>query len=103
MSFENSIQYISAAGAIDLNAKNVQLAAGSAYAVTLAAPTKPGQHKTIECVSGTQNVTLALTNVTGGSASTTATFNAAGEGIHLVSNSNSKWVVLKEFGGVTVA
>ena len=46
-------------------------------------------------------VTLALTNVVGGSAATTATFNAAGEILTLVS-AGAKWIVLDELG-VTLA
>jgi hypothetical protein len=69
--------------------------------VTLAAPTSAenGVVKTIEMIAGdgTNTVTLALTNVVGGSASTTATFDAAGETLVLVARS-AKWVVLQELG-----
>lgn len=76
-------------------------ASGATYAVTLAAPTtgEGGIVKVIEMISGsgTNSVTLALTNIVGGSASTTATFDDAGETLVLVSR-NDKWLVLKELG-----
>jgi hypothetical protein len=94
-------QTITEADAIDLDARHVKITgpATSTYAVTLAAPTVGGIVKVIEMVATTSTnaVTLALTNVVGGSAATTATFNAAGEILTLVS-AGSKWVVLDEFG-----
>lgn len=77
---------------------------GSSYAVTLAAPSYGGITKTISMIAGdaTNSVTLALTNVVGGSAATTATFDAAGETLVLVSiqtgASTFKWLVIKEHG-----
>jgi hypothetical protein len=100
-SLAGKVQALSAAGAIDLTANVVQLTgpASSTYAVTLAAPSTPGQSLVIYMVSttGTNAVTLALTNVGGGSAATTATFTVAGHTLVLISN-GSKWVVCKEFG-----
>lgn len=94
-------QAISAAGAISLDANYVAITgpASSTYAVTLAAPSRAGQLLVIEMVSTTSTnaVTLALTNVIGGSAATSASFNAANETLTLVSISN-KWVVLDEHG-----
>lgn len=94
-------QAITAADAIDLSARHVEITgpATSTYAVTLAAPTVGGIVKVIEMVATTSTnaVTLALTNVVGGSAASTATFNAAGEILTLVS-AGSKWVVLDELG-----
>lgn len=94
-------QAITAAGAISLDARFVNITgpAASTYAVTLAAPTRPGILKVIEmtATTATNAVTLALTNVVGGSAATSASFDAAGETLVLVSRS-AKWVVLKEVG-----
>jgi hypothetical protein len=69
-------------------------------AITLAAPSAAmkGRTLTIEYIgAGTNNTTLALTNVQGGSAATTATFNAADETLILVGG-QSKWNVIKEVG-----
>lgn len=73
-------------------------------AITLAAPAAGaiGKMLTIEFIgAGTNNTTLALTNVQGGSAATTATFNAANETLILVAGA-LKWNVIKEVG-VTLA
>lgn len=94
-------QTITAAGEIDLEAEYIDITGpgSGTYAVTLAAPPRPGMRKVIEMTSttSTNSVTLALTNVAGGSAGTTATFNAAGETLVLVS-AGSKWLVLAEVG-----
>jgi len=96
-----AVQTITEAGAISLDANHVKLTgpATSTYAVTLAVPTRGSQIMVIEMVSttDTSSVTLALTNVAGGSAATTATFNAAAEVLTLISSS-TKWIVLDEFG-----
>jgi hypothetical protein len=51
---------------------------------------------------GTNTVTLALTNVIGGSAATTATFDAAGETLVVravqTDSSTYRWLVIKEHG-----
>ncbi len=95
-------QAITEAGAIDLDARHATLAGpaeAGTYAVTLAAPARAGITKIIEMTSGAadKTVTLALTEVVGGSAAATATFDAAGEILVLVS-AGAKWVVLKEVG-----
>lgn len=94
-------QAITAAAAIDLDARHVTIVgpASSTYAVTLAAPARAGIVKIIEMLSTTSTnaVTLALTNVVGGSAGSSASFNAAGETLILISRSD-KWVVLDELG-----
>jgi hypothetical protein len=94
-------QAITAAAAINPAAGYVGITgpATSTYAVTLAAPTVPGVLMVIEMTgtTSTNAVTLALTNVVGGSSATTATFNAAGETLTLVSAA-LKWVVLDEIG-----
>lgn len=69
-------------------------------AFTLAAPSAAmkGKMLTIEYIgAGTNNATLALTNVQGGSAATTATFNLLGETLILVGG-DAKWNVIKEVG-----
>jgi hypothetical protein len=96
---------ITAAGAVDVNANHVSIVgpATSTYAITLAAPARAGQLLAITMTSTTSTnaVTLALTNVIGGSAASTATFNAAGETLVLVSTAE-KWVVVAE-AGVTLS
>jgi len=96
-----AVQEITAAGAISLDSNHVKITGptSSTYAVTLAAPSRGGQILVIEMVATTSTnaVTLALTNVTGGTAATTASFNAAAETLTLVSMS-TKWVVLDELG-----
>jgi hypothetical protein len=94
-------QAIAAAGAIDLDARHVKITgpASGTYTVTLAAPTRASIVKVVEMVAttGTNAVTLALTNVVGGSAGSSASFNAVGETLVLVS-ANGAWVVLAEVG-----
>lgn len=96
-----NVQEISEAGAINLDANHVKITgpSSSTYAVTLAAPSRGGQILVIEMVGTTDTnaVTLALTNVVGGTAGASASFDAAGETLVLVSMS-TKWVVLKEHG-----
>jgi hypothetical protein len=96
-----AVQEITEAGAISLDSGHVKITgpASSTYAVTLAAPSRGGQLLVLEMVSTTSTnaVTLALTNVIGGSAGSSASFNAAAETLVLVSQS-TKWVVLKEQG-----
>jgi hypothetical protein len=98
-------QEITVAGAVSLDANHVRVTgpASSTYAITLAAPSRAGQTMVIEMVAttATNAVTLALTNVVGGSAATTATFNAADETLVLISAEHA-WVVVAEVG-VTLA
>ena len=101
-----AVQNITAAVAISLDANHVKITGpgGTAtYAITLAAPTRGGQVMVIEMIAttGTNAVTLALTNVVGQSSGTGASFDAVGEILTLVSGSAS-WVVLDEIG-VTMA
>lgn len=73
---------------------------GGAYAITLAAPSAAMRGRTLVIEygqGGTDAVTLALTNVQGGSAATTATFNADNETLILVGG-ESKWNVMVEIG-----
>lgn len=94
-------QAITEAGAISIDANAVDITgpATSTYAVTLAAPTRAGQYMLVK-MSGTTDtnaVTLALTNVAGGSASSSASFDAAGEYMVLLSCA-TKWNVVVEYG-----
>ncbi|MEM7528840.1 MAG: hypothetical protein AAF416_14380 [Pseudomonadota bacterium] len=75
----------------------------SSYAVTLAAPARAMQILVIEMTgtTATNTVTMALANVAGGSAATTATFDAANETLVLFS-SGGQWNVLSE-GGVALS
>lgn len=72
---------------------------GGAGAFTLAAPdaTMLGQVKIIQMTVAGNALTLALTNVQGGSAATTASFDAVDETLVLIAGTN-KWTVLKEVG-----
>lgn len=70
------------------------------YAVTLAAPNAAmlGQVKIIEMTARNAGaVTMALTNVVGGSQAASASFDAAGEALILVAGT-TKWIVVKEVG-----
>jgi len=95
------LQQITGAGAVTVDGtKRRATLSGGAYAITLAAPGAGavGALLVIEYVGGdTDEVTLALTNVVGGSAGTSASFNADGEILVLI-GAGSKWVVLKEVG-----
>lgn len=95
-------QAITAAGAVTVDGTVNRVTVTNAVngAITLAAPSTAmkGKLLTIEYIgSGTNDTTLALTNVQGGSAATTATFNAANETLILVGG-ELKWNVLKEVG-----
>lgn len=79
------------------------LPASGTNTLTLGAPRQAGSLLNLEVVAGTGgDFTLALTNVVNESAGTTATFNADGEGMLLLSTSDA-WCVLAEYGGVTLA
>lgn len=90
---------VAAAGAISVTKKITKLALVGAGAVTLAAPdaTMLGVVKIIEMTADNGDVTLALTNVTGQSTGTTATFNDVGDALTLIGGV-SKWHVLGEAG-----
>ena len=94
-------QAITAAGAITVDGSIDRVTlAGGAYAITLAAPSAAmrGRMLTIEYIGGdTDEVTLALTNVQGGSQATSAAFNADNETLILVGGL-AKWNVIKEVG-----
>lgn len=100
------LQAITAAGAVTVDGTKRRVTlSGGAYAITLAVPSAAaiGAVLVIEYAGGdTDAVTLALTNVIGESGGTTATFNADGEGMVFIGTTLG-WVVLKEFGGVTLA
>ncbi len=92
---------ITAAGAcsVTVPVSIITIAAGGA--ITLAAPTVAGLSKVIVSTN-TQSVTLALTNCTGGTAATTATFAHAGDSLSLISTlaSSGKWLITGQ--GVSV-
>ena len=90
-----------AAGALSVTKRISTLAVVSGGAVTLAAPSASmlGHVKVIEMTTDDGDVTLALTNVVGGSAGTTATFSAVNQALVLVSGTN-KWHVVAESGVV---
>jgi len=95
-----NVQEISEAGAISLDANHVKITGpgSSTYAVTLAAPSRGGQILVIEMVSTTDSnaVTLDISsNVVGGTASSSASWDAAGEALVLISTS-TEWIVLAE-------
>jgi hypothetical protein len=94
-------QTITAASAVTLSVNYVDISKSGAgtYAITLAAPTQNNIVKTIQmtAVSGGGTVTLALTNCIGGTASTTATFDAVNESLVLISVTN-KWLIIKQHG-----
>lgn len=96
-------QAITAAGTaviVDGTINRVTLTNAINGAFTLAAPSAAmkGKMLIIEYIgAGTNNATLALTNVQGGSASTTATFNLLAETLILVGG-DTKWNVIKEIG-----
>jgi hypothetical protein len=72
---------------------------GGAGSFTLAAPAAAqlGMVKIIQMTTAGNALTLALTNVQGGSAATTASFDAVNETLVLIAGTN-KWTVLKEVG-----
>ena len=89
---------LTAAGAISLVTGETALALAGAGAVTLAAPTK-NIMKIITMTADNGDVTLALTNVVGGTAATTCTFNDVNDILILVADlARAKWVVIKEVG-----
>lgn len=91
------------AGAISTSTAYTAVTTTGAAAITLAVPTKPAFIKVIKMTTDGGDATLALTNVVGGSAATTCTFNDVGDTLVLVSDTVSgKWVVLAEVG-VTMA
>jgi hypothetical protein len=88
------------AASASLRITNIDNTTGGAGAITLAAPNAAmvGSIKIITMTVDGGDVTLALTNVVGGTAATTATFDAVGETLVLLGGANSKWIVLKEYG-----
>ena len=92
-------QTITQASPINLDSNHISLDSTSgAYAVTLGAPTKPNVDMTIEMTvkGSSHNITLALTNVVGGTASTTCTFNTQGGSLILKSKA-TKWHVMNQY------
>lgn len=98
-------QEITKAGAVSVDVNYVDIIgpAESTYAITLDVPSRVGQVLILEMTdtTGTSAVTMALTNVVGGTNGASASFDAAGEALVLLSV-GSKWLVIKEYG-VTLA
>jgi len=94
-----NVETIAAAGAASITVPNSKLALVGAGAVTLAAPGAGmlGRIKIIEMTVDNGDVTLALTNVTGGTAATTCTWSAVDQALVLVGGTN-KWHVVAESG-----
>lgn len=90
---------IAAAGAVSVTKRITKVALTGAGAITIAAPDAAmlGLVKILEMTADNGDVTMALTNVNGGSASTTCTFNDVGDALILVGGV-SKWHVIKEIG-----
>jgi len=96
------VQSITGAGAVtvDGTVSVASIDSGGAYAITLAAPSAAmrGKILVIEYGQGaTDAVTMALTNVQGGSLGTSASFNADNETLILIGG-ESKWNVIAEIG-----
>lgn len=91
------------AGAISVTKRCSTITFPGAGAATLAAPdaTMYGFVKIINMSADNGDVTLALTNVQGGSAATTCTFNDVGDTLVLVAGL-TKWHVIGE-SGVTLS
>jgi hypothetical protein len=98
-----STQALAAAGAVDITAQYVTLdSTGGGFAITLAAPNKPGQVLVIEKITAATAVTMALTNCQGGTAATSASFGAVGATLTLVSGAK-KWNITAQGGAVTLS
>ncbi len=93
------------AGAVSiLTGVTILSGASGAYAVTLAAPAagSHGQVKVIRYLTGSTNaITMALTNCIGGTAASSASFDAAAESLTLVST-GLLWMVTGQ-AGVTLS
>jgi hypothetical protein len=89
------------AGAVSGVLTQTSLALVGAGAVTLAAPTAAmvGRIKIISMTVDNGDVTLALTNCSGGTAATTCTWSAVGQALVLVAGL-TKWCVVSEAGVV---
>lgn len=95
------IETVLVAGAISVEKTNTNFdSTAGTFAATLAAPGADmvGKIKNIQMTVDNGDVTIALTNVQGGTAATTATFDAVGEQLVLIGSANLKWTVIKEFG-----
>jgi hypothetical protein len=92
---------IAESGVVSVTKRVTKIASTGAGAVTLAAPDASmiGVVKIIEMISGEHDITLALTNVQGGSAATTATFSDINDALVLVGGV-LKWHVVGESGVV---
>jgi hypothetical protein len=97
----NETETITAAGAISTVKTNTNMdSTAGTFAATLdvCPATMVGKIKTIRFAVDNGDVTLALTNVQGGTAATTATFADATDELILIGSAGGKWTVIKEFG-----
>ncbi len=94
------VESVTGAGAASTTKFNTNLNVASGGAVTLdvCPATMIGKIKTIRMATDDGDVTIALTNVVGGTAGTTATFANVDEELVLVGSASGKWIVLLEFG-----
>ena len=92
---------IAEGGVVSVTKRVTKIVSTGAGADTIAAPdaSSLGQVKVIEMTGGEHDVTLALTNVQGGSAATTATFSDINDTLVLVAGT-LKWNVVSEAGVV---
>lgn len=93
------VDAIAQGGVVSVALANTKLSSTAAGAITLAAPSAAmyGRNKTIEMIAAAGAVTLALTNVQGGTAATTATFTNVNDTLLLVGGTN-KWHVVGQSG-----
>lgn len=94
------VESVAAAGAASVTKFITNLNVASGGAVTLAAcpATMIGKIKTIRMATDDGDVTIALTEIQGGTAATTATFDDVSEELILIGSAGGKWTVVKEFG-----
>lgn len=95
------IETVIAAGEISTTKFNTKLevvASGGAVTLDVCPATMVGKIKTIRMAVDNGDVTLALTNIVGGTNATTATFDEVDEELILIGSSSGKWIVVKELG-----
>lgn len=95
------IETVIAAGEISTTKFNTKLevvASGGAVTLAECPATMVGKIKSIRMSVDNGDVTLALTNIVGGTQSTTATFDEVDEELILIGSSSGKWIVVKELG-----
>lgn len=94
---------VTATGAISVDKTNTNLdtvvpAGATAYTLAACPAYMVGHIKTIRFSADNGDATVALTEVQGGTAATTATFTDVGNELILIGSAGGKWTVIKEFG-----